>query len=123
MADTLDYTPDLYTLVDEEGKEQTFEMLDALEQNGEKYYALVPYYPEDASQLAEDDGNLVILKAQIEDGEEILESIEDDEEFEKIGKIFMDRIEEIFEEEDCDCDDECGCGCDGDSCDCGCHHE
>ena len=44
-----EFTPDLYTLVDDEGNEQTFEMLDALEQDGEKYYALVPYYenPED----------------------------------------------------------------------------
>lgn len=31
-----EYTPDLYTLEDEEGNEQTFEMLDAMEYEGRK---------------------------------------------------------------------------------------
>lgn len=119
MADTMDYTPDLYTLVDEEGKEQTFEMLDALEVDGERYFALVPYYAE-GSEIETDDGELVILKAQMDGEEEILASIDDDEEFDKIGAMFMKRIEEMFEDEDCCCeDDDCDCGCD-----CGCHdHE
>lgn len=116
MSEELDFTPDLYTLVDEEGIEQTFEMLDAIEQDGQKYYALVPYH-EEADELLEDDGDLVILKSQLEGEEEILASIDDDEEFEKIGAIFMKRIEEMFDEE-CECgEDECG------SCDCGCGHE
>lgn len=109
MADTMDYTPDLYTLVDEEGKEQTFEMLDALESDGERYFALVPYYAE-GSELETDDGELVILKSQMDGEEEILVSIDDDEEFDKIGAIFMKRIEEMFEDDDC-CDDGCECGC------------
>lgn len=113
MADTLEYTPDLYTLVDEDNKEQTFEMLDVLEMSGQRYFALVPYYPE-AAELVDDDGELVILKSQMEDGEEILVSIDDDEEFERIGKIFMERIENMFEDDDdCDCgEDDCDCGAD-----------
>lgn len=113
MSDTLEYTPDLYTLVDEEGKEQTFEMLDALEVDGERYFALVPYYA-DASELETDDGELVILKSQMDGEEEILASIEDDAEFDKVGAMFMERIEAMFEDDDCCCDDDC---------DCGCHHE
>lgn len=123
MSDTLDYTPDLYTLVDEEGKEQTFEMLDALEVDGQRYFALIPYYPE-ATELVDSDGELVILKSQMEDGEEILASIDDDDEFDRIGQMFMERIETMFDD-DCDCeDDECDCGDDcscGDDCDC--HNE
>jgi len=113
MSEELDFTPDLYTLVDEEGKEQTFEMLDAIEQDGERYFALVPYQ-ENPDELVESDGDLVILKAQIDGDEEMLASIDDDEEFEKIGAIFMKRIEEMFDEdfecEDGDCEG-CGCGC------------
>lgn len=121
MADTLDYTPDLYTLVDEEGKEQTFEMLDVLEVEGQRYFALIPYYPE-PTELVDSDGELVILKSQIEDEEEILASIDDDEEFDRIGQMFMERIETMFDDDDdCDCTDE-DCDC-GDDCDCGCHHE
>ncbi len=99
----IDYTPDLYTLVDEEGKEQTFELLDALEDNGEKYYALVPYSP-DADELLESDGELVILKAEMDGEEEMMVSIDDDEEFDRIGNIFLKRIEEMFDEEDSESD-------------------
>ena len=118
MSEELDYTPDLYTLVDEEGKEQTFEMLDALECDGERYFALVPY-SENPDELLETDGDLVILKSQIDGEEEILASIDDDAEFDKIGAMFMKRIEEMFE--DCGCEGDCDCSDEG--CDCGCHHE
>ncbi len=114
MSEELNYTPDLYTLVDEEGQEQTFEMLDAVEHNGNRYFALVPYC-ENPDELLGSDGDLVILKAQMDGEEEILASIEDDNEFDEIGAIFMKRIEEMFD--DCDCDDECDCECD-DDCDC-----
>lgn len=107
MADNYDMKPDLYTLVDEEGVEQAFELLDAMEENDERYYALVPYY-ENPEDIATDDGELVILKAQLDGDEEILVSIDNDEEFERIGQIFLQRIDAMFDEE-CDCDD-CGCG-------------
>lgn len=116
MSEELNYTPDLYTLVDEEGKEQTFEMLDAIEFEGERYFAMVPYQ-ENPDELLDSDGDLVILKSQMDGEEEMLASIDDDDEFEKVGALFMKRIEEMFEEEDCDCDDDCDC--DGD---CGCGH-
>jgi len=117
MSEELDFTPDLYTLVDEEGIEQTFEMLDAIEHDGERYFALVPYQ-ENPDDLVESDGDLVILKAQVDGDEEMLASIDDDAEFEKIGAIFMKRIEEMFEDEfDCE-DEDCDCG----SCGCDCGH-
>lgn len=100
MADNMidnenEYTPDLYTLVDEDGQEMTFEMLDSMEYNGETYYALTPY-PEDLDH----DGEVVILKAVIENDEELMVSIEDDEEYEKIGAEFLRRINEIFDFDD-----------------------
>lgn len=122
MSDELNYTPDLYTLVDEEGKEQTFEMLDAIEENGERYFAMVPYH-DNPEEILESDGDLVILKSQMSDDEEILASIDDDDEFDRIGAIFMKRIEEMFEdcEDDCDCEDgSCNCSDDGE-CSCGDH--
>ncbi len=102
-----DLTPDLYTLVDEDGKEQTFEMLDAIEHNEQTYFALIPYNP-DPNALLEDDGEFVILKTECVDGEDMLVSIDDDEEFLEISEIFMKRLEVMFEEDD---DDECDCGC------------
>lgn len=106
-----EYTPDLYTLEDEEGNEQTFEMLDAMEYEGEKYFALTPYY-ENPDEMLEDSGEVVILKSDFDGDEEIMVSIDDDEEYEKIGSIFMKRIEEMFDFdiEDDECEDGCDCG-------------
>lgn len=113
--DEYNYTPELYTLVDEEGKEQVFEMLDAMEEGDEKYYAMVPYF-ENPDDLIESDGELVILKSEYVDGEEMLASIDDDDEFDRIGAIFMERLESMFNSDDECCDDCCD-----DDCDC-CHH-
>ena len=109
-----EFLPDLYELEDENGNKQTFELLDAMEYGDEKYYALTPYY-ENGDEALEDSGDVVILKAEYdENNDEILASIEDDDEYEKIGQMFMERIDEMFEFDDEDEDDDCGCGC-------GCH--
>lgn len=105
MPELSEFTPDLYTLVDESGVEQTFEMLDALEtEDGQRYFALVPYAqnPEDALEGSDD---LVILKSEMNGEEEMLVSIDDDDEFDRIGQIFLQRIEEMFENEE-DLDDD-----------------
>lgn len=106
MSENNEYMPDLFTLVDEEGVEQVFEQLDEMEVDGELYHALVPYY-ENPEEMLSDSDELVILKSVYEDEEEILVTIDDDDEFNRIGEIFMERIEEMYS---CD-DDECDCGC------------
>ncbi len=103
MADNfdMDMGADLYTLVDEEGVEQTFELMDTYEtEDGTVYYALVPYY-DNPEEMVEADTELVILKGEEdENGEETLASIDDDSEYERIGKIFMDKLSEMFDSED-----------------------
>ena len=103
MADemTMEYGPDLYTLTDEEGEEQTFELLDCMEYEGSTYYALVPYYP-NADDLIDGDGELVILKADKDaEGEDMMVSIDDDEEFDRVADILEDAL---FDEIDYDAD-------------------
>ena len=122
MADEKDfemndeYMPDLYELEDENGDKQSFELLDVMEYEGEKYYALTPYFDEEeAERMLEDSGEVVILRSEFdENNDEILASIDDDEEYEKIGELFMQRIDEMFEFDD---DDEDGCGCGDPECD------
>lgn len=99
MNGEMDMQPDLYTLVDEEGKEQMFELLDSLEYEGETYYALTPYL-DDAEAILADDGEVVILKSTYEDNEEVLISVDDDDLFDKLGDLFMDRFAELFEDDD-----------------------
>ena len=97
MAD-YDMGADLFTLTDEEGGEQTFELMDTYEDKvGNVYYALVPYY-ENPEEMVEADTELVILKSEDDGDEETLASIDDDDEYERIGKIFMDRLSEMFDD-------------------------
>ena len=90
---------DLYTLVDEEGVEQTFELMDTYETDeGELYYALVPYYENPEDMVEADTEHVVLRSEEDENGEETLVSIDDDAEYERIGQIFMDRLSETYEE-------------------------
>ncbi len=104
MNEEMDMQPDLYTLVDEDGQEQMFELLDSLEYEGETYYALTPYLDDEA--ILADDGEVVILKSTYEDNEEVLVSVDDDDLFDKLGDLFMDRFAELFEDDDDDVDDD-----------------
>ncbi|MBR0484412.1 MAG: DUF1292 domain-containing protein [Oscillospiraceae bacterium] len=91
-----DYTPEIFTLTDEEGNEQEFELMDIMEDNGTVYYALVPY-TEDPDAMIEEDTELVVLKVGEENGEEFLATIDNDEEYERIGQLFIQRISEMLE--------------------------
>lgn len=90
-----EYNPDIVTVVDENGEEHTFEELDRIETDSGRYVALIPVY-EEAEDILDDDGELIILKVSEEDGETYLEPIEDDNEFNKIGKIFEERLSDMF---------------------------
>ena len=98
MSDMFDetYEPDLLILSDEDGNEQEFEIIDSLEIGDDFYYALVPVT--DENSLTSDDGDLVILKVVTEDtGEEILATIDDDEEYDKVAALFADKLSEFYE--------------------------
>ena len=91
-----EYNPDLITLSDDEGKEYTFEVLDAIETDESKYLALLPQYS-DPQAMLDDSGELVIVKVVEENGEEFFCEIEDDDEYETIADAFVDRLEDLFE--------------------------
>lgn len=97
MADDMElYGPDLVTLLDEEGNEHEFELVDTLEENGQRFVALVAAYDDPDEQL-QDDGELVVLKSVEENGEEFLESIEDEETFNRVSSLFMERLQDEFD--------------------------
>ena len=82
---------EVYTLTDEDGKESDFELIGRLDEDGQSYVALAPI---DVDEENEDDeeGSFIVLKVVEEDGEEIFETIEDDEEFDRIADIFEDEL-------------------------------
>ncbi len=95
--DDEDMGVDIITLTDEEGTEYSFEVLDTLEIDEERYIALLPMI-EEASEAVDDAGDLVILKCmEDEDGEEVLVAIEDEDEFDNVSAIFTERLSEAFE--------------------------
>lgn len=73
---------ELYTLVDDEsGEEKQFECIGKTEMDGNEYFALIPF--------EEESDEYVILKlVATEDGDDLLETIEDDDEFEKVAAYF-----------------------------------
>lgn len=91
-----DYGPDIVSVVDEDGVEHTFEELDRIETDEGKFIALLPIYDE-AEEIIDSDGELIILQVTEEDGEFYLEPIEDDNLFDKLGKIFEERLADLFE--------------------------
>jgi uncharacterized protein YrzB (UPF0473 family) len=99
-----EFTPDLFTLTDEEGKEHIFEFLDSIEMNGTTYYALTPHF-ENPEELLESDGELIILKDDPNndsgDPENLaLVSIDDEKELDEVGQILLERVNAMFEDEE-----------------------
>ncbi len=93
----LEYNPDLISVVDEEGVSHTFEELDRIETDEGRFVALLPVY-EEAEEIIDSDGELIILSVvEDADGETYLEPIEDEKLFDEIGKIFEERLEDLFE--------------------------
>ena len=91
------YGNNIVSVVDEEGVEHTFEELDRIETDDGRYIALLPIY-DDAEEILDGDGELIILSVvEDEDGEIYLEPIEDEKLFDKIGKVFEERLEDLFE--------------------------
>lgn len=91
-----DYTPDLITLEDEDGKEHVFEVIDAADLDDTHYMALVPYV-EDEKQLEETEAELILMKVGEDENGEYLDIVEDDEELYKVSKMFEKRLQEFFD--------------------------
>lgn len=88
-------TPDLLTLEDEDGKEVTFEVIDATEVNGTRYLAVIPYQ-EDPESLQEE-AELILMRIGTDDQGEYMDIVDDDEELLTVGKVFEERLRAIYD--------------------------
>lgn len=96
MAEELDNEITVLTLTDEAGKDTDYEVVDTLEYEGDTYYALQEYFEnvEDLDKHGEDkDVEILILKRVIENGEEVFDSVADDELFDKLTAMFDARMD------------------------------
>lgn len=109
--DRSDFSPELnlegeiepyyVSVVDEDDVEHKFEMIDAIETDTDRYLALLPVY-EDSADILDDDGDLIILKVLRDGDEEVLVTIDNEEEFEEVVEIFKERMSDIFDFEEDD---------------------
>ena len=90
-----DFGPTFITVTDEDGQEIVLEFIDALEHNGQLYQAFFTAETEDDEDNP--DNGLVILKVIHEDGEDLLSTLDSDEELDAVYDLFM---ENLFDDEE-----------------------
>ncbi|ABP67191.1 DUF1292 domain-containing protein [Caldicellulosiruptor changbaiensis] len=93
------FADNVVTLVDEEGREISFEMLDKVNYNGNDYIVLLPL---EEIEKEDEEAEVIILRIEDRDGEEVYVGVEDEEELENVFEIFQSR----FDDEDFDMYDE-----------------
>ena len=91
------YEPDIISVTDEDGKEILFELLERYETEDNTYVAITEYR-DDETEIVEADFEVIILKV-VEDknGDEYLEEIQDDNEYEQVSDILMAKVEQKYD--------------------------
>lgn len=95
-----EYRPDVISLLDENDEEHNFEILDIIEDDRGKFYALAPIF-DTTNKLIVDNGEYIILEAsENEDGE--IDMIEPSDEYllKELENEFEDRFNALFEHDD-----------------------
>ncbi|MGM9574721.1 MAG: DUF1292 domain-containing protein [Oscillospiraceae bacterium] len=88
-----EYGNDFVTIIDDEGNEFELELLDTIDYNGESFAAFLP------TDMDEDDpdyGLIILSVVNDENGDELFESIDDDDKLQQVYEMFMT----VFEAED-----------------------
>ena len=86
---------DFMTIIDDDGNEFNLELLDTIDYNGETFSAFLP------ADMDEDDPDYVLILLSVtedENGDELFESIDDEEKLEEVHNMFIT----IFEAEEDD---------------------
>lgn len=97
-----EYEADLLTLLDDEGNEHEFEVIDEIENDDGHFVALVPTQ---ADSGIEPD-TYYIFEIVEEDGEEQLMEVEDEALLDKLAEVFETRFEEDFYDDEDEPEDE-----------------
>ncbi len=93
------YEPDLLSVTDEDGNEIVFELLERYETDEDVYVAITEYH-DTAEEIIEADYEVIILKVvNDENGDEYLEEIQDEIEYEQVSDILMSMVEKKYDVE------------------------
>lgn len=88
----LDEDEGIIELEDEEGNVSRFEFVDRAEMDGTVYYALIPEVCDDNPEVS---AEFVVLKEAVIDGEAMLATVDDDDEYQRVGEMFLQRFSEM----------------------------
>lgn len=88
-----EYGNDFVTIVDDDGNEFELELLDTIDYNGETFSA---FLPTDMDENDPDYGLIILRIIVDENGDELFESIDDDDKLQEVYEMFMT----IFEAEE-----------------------
>lgn len=91
-----DFGSDFITIVDDDGQEFELEVLDTMDYNGKTYTAFLP------TNMDENDpefGMIILRSVLDEKGEELFESVDDDDELQDVYEHFMVLLFDDEEEE------------------------
>lgn len=92
-----EFGSDFVSITDDDGNEFELEHLDTIEYNGDLYMAFLPADMDEN----DDDYGMIILKVIKENGEEILATVDDDQEMEAVYNKFMEQLfsDEAYEDD------------------------
>ena len=89
-----DFGSDLITIIDDDGTEFELEVLDTMDHNNQTFVA---FLPADMDENDPDYGIIILRSVLDENGDELFESIDDDDELQDVYEHFS-RI--LFDDED-----------------------
>ena len=89
---------DIITISDEDGNEFDLELLDTIEFEGQTYCVFVPADIENMD-VNDPDYGLIFLKSREENGEELFDSVDDDDELDRVYEYYQQIMEAEEEKE------------------------
>ncbi len=88
---------EIFTLTDEDGNDVDFEVIADYEKNGQRYFAMLPV---DDEPTDDDVCEYVILKLAKDGDEDVLISVDDDDELDDIADYFDDLFSQEIDYDD-----------------------
>ena len=92
-----EFGSDLVTIVDDEGNEFELEVIESMDYNGKSYMA---FLPADMSEDDPDYGFILLRVVEDENGDEVFESIDDENELQDVYERFMVLLYDDEEDEE-----------------------
>ena len=92
-----DFGGDIITIADDEGNQYELEILDVLDVDGVSYTVFVPANI-DTMDVNDPDYGLIFLRNREENGEEFFDSVDDEEELDRVYELYQQLIEAEEEE-------------------------